>query len=817
MLPEKPKEYARWQIEERLAEIIDKPLGIVVAPSGYGKTTVAKLFLNRHPELRYIWLSLGHEEVDEVWVWNRLCDKCKDIDEQFHIQMHALGLPESRQEMDYFVKMLRQFLSAPLILVLDDFHECNSRLMNRLLTHMIYEDIPNLHILIIGRLYPEIPYEELYLKGYCILIDQQALALTMEESADIFRLNGVELSDDELQRMQNYTDGWISAVYLLLLDYKRQGRFGRFTSVAHLLKTAIFDKFPEEMQEACAKMSPFDRFAPEEAHYVSQCDIHPMTLMEVSEKFGFIQYDQSGKYEMHTLLRSVASGELERRKYDKKLLYQRDAEWNERQGNFITAIVGYWKAEMRDEIFRILSGEARYEIFDLAPAIIEEIFDQTSEEEKVKNPVAYLTYIHGCIIKDNEEKGKKLLEQAKEEFARADLEKDVYDRLRGELMILESAASFNDIERVTDFMRKAEKILDGGTSNIFRRPLLTCGSPQMTMLYQKKSGELERTVTLEKEYARYYMHLIGGVEGGWDELFDAEYAFSIGDLECAYELALLVKKKARFTKQTCIIISSYYIELWCLIYQGKQELFEQEMNKFHEELKTAARPILMVDYELAYSGLYVLTGRIEQMTDWIKNYELENCSHIVRSIRSGCITYAMILYTTGQWELLDAMAGQLLVPFESARHVYVDICGYLYKAVAAYHLEGTEQAAAYLKKAVALAEPDGLKIPFVERSEELTPIFEECLKRDKFYLSLKPYFKQYQHSVRLFKKERNKIALTDRELELMELVRAGCRNGEISQKMNIALVTVEKNLTNIYRKLNVTNRAAAIKKVNEII
>ena len=41
-------------------------------------------------------------------------------------------------------------------------------------------------------------------------------------------------------------------------------------------------------------------------------------------------------------------------------------------------------------------------------------------------------------------------------------------------------------------------------------------------------------------------------------------------------------------------------------------------------------------------------------------------------------------------------------------------------------------------------------------------------------------------------------------------VKAGYKNSEISEQMHIALVTVEKNLTSVYRKLGVNNRTSAI-------
>lgn len=53
-------------------------------------------------------------------------------------------------------------------------------------------------------------------------------------------------------------------------------------------------------------------------------------------------------------------------------------------------------------------------------------------------------------------------------------------------------------------------------------------------------------------------------------------------------------------------------------------------------------------------------------------------------------------------------------------------------------------------------------------------------------------------------------ALTDRELQILQLVAAGRTNGSIGRKLGISQRTVAKHLEHIYRKLGVTSRAAAV-------
>lgn len=813
----KPKELVRSGLESELEEIWQKKMVIVNAPSGYGKTTLVRSFLQKYPLVPAIWLSFGQEELDEELVWRKLCIKCEEFSHMFGEKLRKLGRPSSPTQIDFLVGLIARHVVSPVFVVVDDFQECNSANINRLLTRLVYEEINKLHIILITRTHPELPYEEMFLRGYCTIIDQNMMALSRDETRHIFEMNGIVLEENELDQIHEYTEGWISAVYLALFEYRRSGMAGRYNSISHLLKTSIFEKLSPELQDIYMKISLFDSMTLEEVVYVTEADIHPMALMETMEQYGFMQYDLlSRRYEMHALLRTVAAGELERHQIPKARLCNRAGEWRVKNGEYIQGIINFRNAGNLDAIFRLLSGEMRSIIFEEAHEIIKDIFLDTPVEIISRYPTAWLSYIYSIIINDDHDWGARLFEKAKTTYSL------MYDfscekqELKGELLFIQSLLQFNDLEKIIPSIHEAYELLGRQPSRIFRQSLLTYGVPFMTILYYNRSGGLKRTIELEKEYARYHMRLVGGGDAGWDDLFDAEYALLTGDMETACRLSIQVGEKAVLRKQTCIIISSYYIRMRCLIYFGNVQEFEHTGREFARMMKDVARPYLIVDWQLAYSYPFACLGRQDKITDWVRDFKLEGCSRVIRNTRTGCIIYGVLLCNSGQWALLDTIAEQSIVPYESTRHVYAVIRGYLFKAIAVYHLEGIEKARSYFEKAIEVAEPDEVRIPFVESSRELMPIMEEMRSDSKFFLSLKPLLRQYQKSLKLFSQGADKKSLTNREKELMDLVKEGYRNSQISEKLNIAQVTVEKNLTSIYRKLNVTNRAAAIARIKEI-
>ena len=60
------------------------------------------------------------------------------------------------------------------------------------------------------------------------------------------------------------------------------------------------------------------------------------------------------------------------------------------------------------------------------------------------------------------------------------------------------------------------------------------------------------------------------------------------------------------------------------------------------------------------------------------------------------------------------------------------------------------------------------------------------------------------------KKSKRNLPLTEREKEILNLIRLGQRNREIARELRIAEATVHKHIQNIFEKLNARNRAEAL-------
>lgn len=818
------REFERKKLEGELESVIHKPLIMVIAPSGYGKSTLVRQYFSRNDSRLNLWFPMQRDEVDGNWIWHRICNKIHEYNEPLYDRVAHLSLPQSAQEMSYMIKMLNLYVVREEYLIIDDYQECNSQWMDRFIENIVI-NVPHLHIILISRTYPDIPYEELLLRGCCAVINQQNLTLNVDETEEIFRLNNVELSDKELCELYEYTDGWISAVYLSLYEYKKRGSFGSFLGVNHLLKTAIFDKLSPKMQEFFMKVALFDWFEIEGAKYITGMDIAEKLLFESQKQFGFLHYDaKSRSFQMHALLRNVAETELGKSDIDMPGLYSRAAQWCEKKNNCIEAVKYYKKSGNSSRIARLYAGADGKRLIEQAPELFEDVKDFIWQDIWNDNLMAWLNYLYCRILTDGAVAVEKLYENTVKQVSESTRWK-TDDKIHAELLVLKSIIQFNDIEAMNASMKTAVDLLGYGTSDILGNSLLTYGTTCMTLLYYNRSGDLKRIIAGEKVYSGYFMNLTKGVLEGWDEFFDAEYALMLGKFEKAYEYAARVYKRTELRHQSCLMISCYYIMLKCLISFGKKEQFYGKLDEMKEQFSQVVDPLLILDTELVQGYMFACLGMRERMPDWLADFRLENCSRAIRNIRSGCMTYGRLLCSEKNWEHLDIVGDEMLVPYANTVHIFPMIVGYIYKAIAKYNMGQKVLAADYLKKAVNYAEKDAVVIPFIENGSELIPIIQE-LMLDEFLSHIIEQSEQYEKGKYLItggstddgglESQAGAGLLTRREAELMDYVREGLCNAEIGEKMHIAQVTVEKNLTSIYRKLGVKNRTAAIRMLDEL-
>jgi LuxR family maltose regulon positive regulatory protein len=145
------------------------------------------------------------------------------------------------------------------------------------------------------------------------------------------------------------------------------------------------------------------------------------------------------------------------------------------------------------------------------------------------------------------------------------------------------------------------------------------------------------------------------------------------------------------------------------------------------------------------------------------------------------------------------------------------------QAIAYQMQDDTNRAMATLERALALAEPGGFVRVFLGLDDPMAQLLRQAAGRGiapdyvrRLLAALGAETKD--QGQRTAGEELSSVAspssliepLSERELEVLELIAAGCSNREIAEELVVAVSTVKSHINNIYRKLDVSSRTQAV-------
>ena len=113
-----------------------------------------------------------------------------------------------------------------------------------------------------------------------------------------------------------------------------------------------------------------------------------------------------------------------------------------------------------------------------------------------------------------------------------------------------------------------------------------------------------------------------------------------------------------------------------------------------------------------------------------------------------------------------------------------------------------------MKEALDMAEQDEIVVTVGENTYEVIPMLEEI--DTPFSRKVLKYARQYVTAKNSYRSKARHEELTNREIEVMDLVCDGLTAEAIAEKLYISHSTVKKHMANIYQKMGVNKKADAI-------
>ena len=308
---------------ERLARDDLHPVVSVVAPAGYGKTTLLSQWAERNGQA-FAWVAVDDRDNDPKVLLTYIAEALDRVEPVGQRVFDALASPTSSVPGSVVPRLGAAFsaMTAPVVLVLDDVHllhnsECRAALS------VLAEHIPaGSRLVLAGRNAPPVRTARLRAEGRITEVGPADLALTRGEAAALLEAAGVSLGAEDLTALHERTEGWPVGLYLAALYLREGGAVaaaaisfgGDDRLVSEYLESEFLDRISGQHRAFLTRTAVLTRMSGALCEAVLELPGAAATLAELARSnLLLVPLDRRGQwYRYHHLFGDMLLAELER-------------------------------------------------------------------------------------------------------------------------------------------------------------------------------------------------------------------------------------------------------------------------------------------------------------------------------------------------------------------------------------------------------------------------------------------------------------------------------------------------------------------------
>ena len=220
----RPGTVRRSSLVERLARDDSHPIVSVVAPAGYGKTTLLSQWAECD-DSAFAWVSVDQRDNDPKVLLTYVAQALDAIEPVGGRVFDALASASSSVPGSVVPRLGSAFASmtSPVVLVLDDVHllhnsECRASLS------VLADHVPaGSRLVFAGRDEPPVRVARLRTEGRILDVGPDELSLTLAEAAALLSAAKATLGEAAVAELHRRTEGWAAGLYLAALSLREGG------------------------------------------------------------------------------------------------------------------------------------------------------------------------------------------------------------------------------------------------------------------------------------------------------------------------------------------------------------------------------------------------------------------------------------------------------------------------------------------------------------------------------------------------------------------------------------------------------------------
>lgn len=266
----RPELVLRPRLIERLNEGMHRKLTLISAPAGFGKTTLISEWVAgcKRPSA---WLSMDEGDNDPIRFLAYLVAALQTI--AANIGGGVLGVLHSSQTLpteSILTALLNEITTVPdnFTLVLDDYHVIDAKPVDDVLAFLLEHLPPQMHLVIATREDPNLPLARLRVRSQLTELRITDLRFTLSEAAGFLnQVMSLNLSAEDIAVLETRTEGWIAGLQLAALSmrgHKDTTSFIKFFTGSHhfvldYLVEEVLQQQSESIQTFLLRTSILDR------------------------------------------------------------------------------------------------------------------------------------------------------------------------------------------------------------------------------------------------------------------------------------------------------------------------------------------------------------------------------------------------------------------------------------------------------------------------------------------------------------------------------------------------------------------------------
>ena len=803
--------YISDRLQKSLQPVSNSALTAITAPMGYGKTTAVNWYLSRLAKdslALLIRISIYSQNLSIFW---------KSVQNAFSFAglnfLENYDCPEDEASAGFLTEILCYQLEKceNCYIFIDDFHLLKDDRADTFLCRMAGRIPENVHLIVASRNHFISDDWIVRLGGRLHRIEIDDLRLNSGELSAYIRRCGTSMTDSQLEHLLKSSEGWFAAVYLNLCSFSKSGELpGKTSDIYQMFSTSMLNPLPEDRKEFLSAMGLADEFTEEMAEFITKReDVHQILKM-LTRQNAFVTCLNDGQtYRFHHMMKECAFRAFRTLDDSRQAFYyERYGEWYEKHGAYIHALSAYRRNQNFAAILRVVQKDAGILLASLKPEEVLEVLNRCPVSVLKEYPLAILVLMRCMFNWKNIPKMlelKELLLASIREHPK--LSEEERGNLLGECDLIQSFLMYNDISRMSQFHRSASEKMTRPAISIRSDGGWTFGSPSVLMMFHRKSGDLDKELEEMNQCMPHYYKITNGHGQGAETIMSAEAHFMRGNFVDAHIALEKAYTQIQGNGQESIALCCDFLAQRLSICMDikMRNTFEERRKELLQGHNTTW--VNIFDSTCAY--YYAVTGQTERIPTLFGAHMLSTVNFLAPGRPMMEMIENQVYLAQGEYSKVIGRSESILAMCQALHYDLVALHVQIQLLAANWKLGKTEQALELLRRSLSQAFPDGILMPFVENY----PYIEELLKgsffgiNENFLFRITRMGKEWEMRCDQLKKEEAyppvfKV-LSDRELEITELMAKHMSNKEIAQSLFLSEGTVKQYINQIYSKLQI--------------